>query len=147
MFSLADLKNKKLPQQYPPEIVEHTCLTLTYPYLPHAYSLKELAPSLGKGITVTLIDTGVFGFTFSTATHAFLKHPDLTIVGDFLHEPHNTIPFADKNSDPFKNLATFILHHTKENLRDVKKIYQLLPVCILEYLYIVQWLFVHHLFA
>ena len=105
-----------------------------YPYLPHAYHLLELAPNLGKGIAVTLIDTGVFGFTFSTTTQTFVKHPDLTIIGDFLHEPHNTIPFAGKNSDPFKNLAIFTMHHTKKNLRDIKKVYQLLPGWILEYL-------------
>ena len=113
----------------------HTTNTFPpYPYLPHAYPLQELAPTLGKGITVTLIDTGIFGFTFSTPTHTFVKHPDLHITGDFLHEPHNTIPFEGKNSDPFKNLATFIVHHTKENLRDIKKVYRSLPLWILEYL-------------
>ncbi len=109
-------------------------LPLIYPYLPHAYSLEELAPSLGKGIKVTLIDTGIFGFTFSTPTKAFVTHPDLTLTGDFLHEPHNTIPFEGKNTDPFKNLATFIVHHTQEDRRDIKKVYRLLPVWILEYL-------------
>ena len=130
-FTLAELEAIKHPQNYPPDIEKKFPV---YPYLPHAYPLWELAPNLGKGITVTLIDTGVFGFTFSTPTHTFVKHPDLTIIGDFFYEPHNTIPFAGKNSDPFKDLATFIIHHTKENLRDIKKIYQLLPGWILEYL-------------
>ena len=130
-FTLAELKAIKHPQNYSPDIEKKFPV---YPYLPHAYPLWELAPNLGKGITVTLIDTGVFGFTFSTPTHTFVKHPDLTIIGDFVYEPHNTIPFAGKNSDPFKDLATFIIHHTKENLRDIKKIYQLLPGWILEYL-------------
>ncbi len=111
-----------------------TSLPPVYPYLPHVYSVWELAPTLGKGITVTLIDTGVFGFTFSTSTQNFVKHPDLIIRGDFLHEPHNTIPFVGKNSDPFKDLATFVIHNTKESLRDIKKVYHLLPGWIFEYL-------------
>ena len=111
-------------------------LPLVYSYLPHAYPVWELAPALGKSITVTLIDTGIFGFTCTTPTETFVTHPDLEILGDFLHEPHNTIPFAGKNTDPFKNLADFVLRHTKEELRDTmnKTMYRLLPAWILEYL-------------
>ena len=72
-FTLAELEAIKHPQNYPPDIEKKFPV---YPYLPHAYPLWELAPNLGKGITVTLIDTGVFGFTFSTPTHTFVKHPD-----------------------------------------------------------------------
>jgi hypothetical protein len=109
---------------------------LLYPYLPHNYPLWELAPTLGKGTTVTLIDTGIFGFACTTPTETFVKHPDLEILGDFLHEPHNTIPFTNNNTDPFKNLADFVIHHTKEELRDAlnKTIYRLLADWVLEYL-------------
>jgi len=121
-------------QLFPTTGLSRTTEPLSYPYLPHSYNLCELAPHLGKGVSVTLIDTGIFGFTFSTETQTFIKHPDLTIVGDFTHEPHNTIPFVGKNYDSFKELVTFVVHHTKENLRDKKKIYRLLPEWILEYL-------------
>jgi subtilisin family serine protease len=121
-------------QLFPTTGLSSTTEALSYPYLPHSYGLWELAPHLGKGVSVTLIDTGVFGFTFSTPTQTFIKHPDLTIVGDFTHEPHNTIPFVGKNYDSFKELVTFVVHHTKENLRDKKKVYRLLPEWILEYL-------------
>jgi subtilisin family serine protease len=121
-------------QLFPTTGLQTTHSSPPYPYLPHAYPLWELAPTLGKTSTVTLIDTGVFGFSFSTPTHTYVTHPDLTITGDFLHEPHNTIPFEGKSSDPFKNLATFIMHHTKEDLRNIKKMYQVLPGWILEYL-------------
>lgn len=105
-----------------------------YPYIPHSYPLWELAPSLGKGITVTLLDTGIFGCNVTNTNHTFTRHPDLEIEGNFLSEPHNTVPFENTSLDPFKNLATFILHHTQANKRNERSITQLLPSWILEYL-------------
>jgi subtilisin family serine protease len=105
-----------------------------YPYLPHFYPLWELAPSLGKGITVTLLDTGIFGVNVTTATHTFTKHPDLEITGNFLFEPHNAIPFNHTLLDPFKNLTAFIMLHTKEDNRNERTLSHLLPTWILEYL-------------
>lgn len=53
--------------------------TLTYPYVPHWYSLWELAPKKGKGITLVLLDTGVAGYEICGQSH-YKKHPDLSML-------------------------------------------------------------------
>lgn len=104
-----------------------------YPYLPHAFSLWELAPSLGKGITTTFIDTGVFGWTLTAKECSFTHHPDLEISGNFLHEPHSTCPFPNRSIDPFENLVSFIASRTAE--KDHEKIRRLLPFWIEEFVF------------
>lgn len=104
-----------------------------YPYIPHTFTLWELAPSLGKGITVTLIDTGIFGSTFSTPSYQFVKHPDILIAGDFLREPHSLCPYDKQASNPFENLAAFVLNHTQKKLQNPSAIHKALAQWIVEY--------------
>ncbi len=49
-----------------------------YPYLPHFFSLWDLAPHKGAGITVALVDTGVAAFDVPTNPR-YVKHRDLTL--------------------------------------------------------------------
>ena len=66
-----------------------------YPYLPHAFSLWQLAPALGEGITVTFIDTGIFGWNLTTKETIFSRHPDNNFNENFLCESWNTCPFTE----------------------------------------------------
>jgi hypothetical protein len=58
-----------------------------YPYIPHFFSLWELAPKKGRGITIAFVDTGIAGFEIEG--QSYKKHPDLTIsenyIGDLLN--------------------------------------------------------------
>jgi len=47
-------------------------------YLPHRFSLLDLAPNQAKGVTIALIDTGVAAFKVS-GDRRFYKHNDLAI--------------------------------------------------------------------
>lgn len=49
-----------------------------YPYMPHYFSLWDLAPHKGAGVTVALVDTGVAAFEVSN-DNRYLKHRDLTL--------------------------------------------------------------------
>jgi hypothetical protein len=50
----------------------------SYQYIPHWYSLWELAPKRGKDIVIVLLDTGVAGYEICNYQQ-YKKHPDLTI--------------------------------------------------------------------
>lgn len=103
-----------------------------YPYLPHAFSVWQLAPSLGAGIMVTFIDTGVFGWNLTTKGGTFARHPNSEIEGNFLRESWNTCPFADRSVDPLEDLVAFVTSRTKE--KDTNQIRQVLPLWIEEFL-------------
>lgn len=49
-----------------------------YPYVPHYFSLWDLAPHKGAGVTVALVDTGVAAFEV-TNNDRYFKHRDLTL--------------------------------------------------------------------
>lgn len=52
---------------------------LTYPFLPHMFSLWDLAPKKGAGVTLVLIDTGVAAFSVE-GNKSYKKHIDLETV-------------------------------------------------------------------
>jgi|GEM_PF-2940072 len=104
-----------------------------YPYLPHTFSLWELAPALGAGITTTLIDTGVFGWDLTSDGTHFSRHPDLLISGEFLHHSYNTCPHASKTTDSFEDLVGFIASCTLCPRTEQAFIRTTLPLWINEY--------------
>ncbi len=105
---------------------------LTYPFLPHAFPLWEMAPSLGKGIIVSIIDTGVAAFTFIDRGVHYTKHPDLFVAGDFTQECHNLLPYSDRQIDPLRNLVNLIAQYVQPV--DKREIENHLPLWIRQYL-------------
>ena len=99
---------------------------LTYPFLPHAFPLWQLAPSLGKGITVTIIDTGIAAFDYKKSNNLYVKNPHLKVIGDYTSECHAVVHF--------NSLVDLVAHIS--NLDTVSKlsIQKQLPVWIREYL-------------
>jgi subtilisin family serine protease len=57
-----------------------------YPYLPHFFTLKELAPKQGAGITIVLLDTGIAAF--SLPEFEYYQHPNISYTGNFAEYNH-----------------------------------------------------------
>ncbi|MEX2438122.1 MAG: S8 family serine peptidase [Candidatus Babeliales bacterium] len=85
----------------------------TYPFLPHYFSLWELAPRKGKGIKVGLVDTGVAAFQVSRQKE-YRKNIDLRMVADFVRDTFNVI--GNDDIDPLEYLI-----HQLEDYIDKKK--------------------------
>lgn len=95
--------------------------SLDYPYLPHRFPLWQMAPKLGEGITVAVIDSGIAAFTFSkqedqTALPIIKKNQDLFMEGDFLHTNYNLI--HDGSLDPLDQFAGFVGAYLDRNKFD-----------------------------
>jgi len=57
------------------------------------FSLWELAPQQGKGITVTIIDTGVASFKIKGLEQAYKKNLNITMPNVFKHYGYNIVGF------------------------------------------------------
>lgn len=99
---------------------------LTYPFLPHAFPLWQMAPSLGKGITVTILDTGIAAFDYKKGNNLYTKNPHLTVVGDYTNECHTVVQF--------NNLVDLLMYISKPDGISRLSIQKRLPVWIREYL-------------
>lgn len=90
-------------------------------YLPHQFSLWQLAPQKGKGVTIALIDTG-FIFPENVCT----KHHN-----DLLHTYKTDKNYNFSNTNPYEKLIIFIKNILKNHQSlatfDIK---QLETVCI-----------------
>jgi subtilisin family serine protease len=75
-----DAKNLLWHQSFPTTglLLEEPYYPPCYPYMPHFFSLHELAPSKGMGITIALIDTGACAFQVQGDAH-YYKHRDLSL--------------------------------------------------------------------
>ncbi len=87
---------------------------LSYPFLPHAFALKDLAPSMGKGIAVALLDTGIAAYTFKHGETQYTKHPDLTVTTDTFDHSYNFLP-----EDPLAGIGDILTY----TVRPVKTVH------------------------
>jgi subtilisin family serine protease len=62
----------------------------SYPFLPHCFSLWELAPSKGNGVKIAIVDTGVAAFA-SADNHTIKKNYDLEMRADFKRHTYNVV--------------------------------------------------------
>lgn len=83
------------PPFYPP----------AYPFIPHMFSLWQLAPKKGRGIKVAIIDTGVSAASFENDTR-YKKNLDLTLPETMLHEGLNIV--SHNGLDPIEQLVNVV---------------------------------------
>lgn len=60
-----------------------------YPFIPHCFSLWDLAPHQGEGVTLALLDNGVAGVR--SQTERYLYHPDIALTPDALGKDRNIV--------------------------------------------------------
>ena len=104
-----------------------------YPYLPHAFPLWELAPTMGKNIDVFLIDTGLAAFTLDDNKY-YKKHQDLQMLVDFSKEKYNFVAHTKDILDPFEQLVEMIMEYTNDTEENEHRIRKALPEWIHHYI-------------
>lgn len=102
-----------------------------YPFIPHNFSLWELAPQKGKGIKVALVDTGVAAFQVASEKQ-YRKNIDLKMVADFSHDTFNVV--GDDNIDPLEQLVYKFEEYVEPKKFNFEQLMQDLPVWIKSYL-------------
>lgn len=102
-----------------------------YPYIPHFFSLEELAPAQGAGVKVAIIDSGVAAFSVE-GDPAYRKNENLFMKRDFTKENYNVVSY--EGSDPLHNLVNIVEKYTKKEHFDEKKVELALPLWIKDYL-------------
>lgn len=95
-------------------ILEEPYYPPTYPYLPHFFSLHQLAPSQGAGITIALIDTGACAFKVQDNPH-YYKHRDIAINYPRIGLENLTISNNSKSAQ-VSQLVTAIQPHLKKTV-------------------------------
>ncbi len=84
-----------------------------YPFLPHQFPLWELAPRLGEGVTVTIIDTGIAAFDIKNASESEFSLPDLrknldlVMDGNFQSQNYNLV--SAENLNILDNLLSLLV--------------------------------------
>lgn len=106
---------------------------LTYPFLPHAFPLWEMAPSMGKGVKVFVLDTGMAAFDIIDKP-SYKKNQDLQMFGDFLTQNYNLVSSSKSLLNPVEQLIQLIEMHTHESKRDFNRIKKIVPFWIQVYL-------------
>jgi hypothetical protein len=116
----------------------HRCITTglygekpCYPYIPHMFSLWQLAPGKGKGATVVLIDTGVAGFTIQERAHQ-IKHAH--ILSAYQWPANDTIIDPQGNLNPLYHTMSCIEQHSEHTLHATDDIEKKLSEAILYFL-------------
>ncbi len=103
----------------------------SYPYIPHFFSLYELAPHKGSGIKIAIIDTGVAAFAVE-GDDAYRKNENLSMKRDFTNENYNVVSF--EGNDPLHQLVNLIEQFTRKENFDEKKVELIVPQWIRDYL-------------
>ena len=82
-------------------------LSIEYPYLPHFFSLWDLASRRGAGVTIVLLDTGVAAFKIKNDVR-YHRHQDLNIEKKDMRKGILNLVHK-KNNDIFEKLIQAIL--------------------------------------
>lgn len=106
---------------------------LSYPFLPHAFPLWQMAPKMGKGSKVFIIDTGMAAFDI-IGKPEYKKNQDLQMKADFEKINHNLVSSERSLLDKTEQLAQLIEVYTEPSKRNFKFIKQQLPQWIKIYL-------------
>jgi subtilisin family serine protease len=101
-----------------------------YPYLPHFFSLWELAPHKGKGSRVAMIDTGVAAFTIEGIAGA-VQHKDLIMKYEW---PYNYNVVSRGEKDALHELALLVYSYADQTKCSLQSLESELPSILFSYL-------------
>ncbi|MEX0940687.1 MAG: S8 family serine peptidase [Candidatus Babeliales bacterium] len=102
-----------------------------YPYIPHFFSLWQLAPQKGQHIRVAVIDTGVAAYAIKDDP-AYRKHKDLMI--SMKPGMHNFNIVSADGLDPIEQLIELIKPYIDSNQFNQEYLEDMLPEWIKAYL-------------
>lgn len=84
-----------------------------YPFLPHRFPLWQMAPKLGEGVRIGIVDSGIAAFSFKETSEEagvtlphIRKNKDLAMHGDFLTRNYNLTQINALN--PLDELVDFV---------------------------------------
>lgn len=105
---------------------------LSYPFLPHAFPLWQMAPKMGKGSKVFIVDTGVAAFDI-IGHPEYKRNQDLQMQADFENINHNLVSSEHSLLDKTEQLSQLIEAYTDKTKRNFKSIKKQLPLWISTY--------------
>ncbi len=86
-----------------------------YPFIPHMFSLWQLAPKKGNGVNVAVIDTGVSAASFlEKDENEYRKNQDLTLPPNTLHKNLNIV--SHNGLDPIEQLVNVVYPYIEPQL-------------------------------
>lgn len=106
---------------------------LAYPFLPHAFPLWQMAPKMGKGVKVFIVDTGIAAFDV-IGKPEFKRNQDLQMQADFENVNYNLVSSQRSLLDKTEQLAQLVEVYTEKTKRNFKSIKKVLPKWITTYL-------------
>lgn len=104
----------------------------SYPYVPHMFSLWQLAPSRGKGVSIGLIDTGVAAFTIKESKQ-HIKHKHIAMPS-YVWPSNYTIIGSSGNPNPLYHLVKIVQQHADAHKYVPELVERQLSEAILQYL-------------
>lgn len=90
--------------------LEPTLWDNDYPFIPHQFPLWVMAPKLGAGVKVAIIDTGIAAFDLQSTGPEIphlCKNADLSVTHNYMKHNYNLI--ADHNLSPTDTLVDTLL--------------------------------------
>jgi subtilisin family serine protease len=102
-----------------------------YPYIPHYFSVWQLAPKKGKDSTVAVLDTGVAAFSLKNDA-SFKKNHDLVVKMPVTDQNYNLISY--KRTDPLENLIVLIKKFSDPQKFDMNYLKENISVWIQDFL-------------
>lgn len=103
---------------------------VTYPFVPHFFTLWQLAPRQGAAVKVADIDTGVAAFTLD-GSEKVVKNRDLSMLLDSKHS-YNIV--SENGLDPVDQLAELIIPYLDPQKFSFADLIDQIPA----------WVFEHH---
>lgn len=78
---------------------------LMYPFIPHMFSLWDLAPSLGENSSIYFIDTGIAAFNFNQSVYknSFKKNKNIEMIANFNNQQNGCYNFVNNTLDILNN--------------------------------------------
>ncbi len=105
---------------------------LPYPFLPHAFPLWQMAPNMGKGIKVFIVDTGMAAFDV-IGKPEYKCNQDLQMQANFKNVNYNLVSSQHSLLDRTEQLAQLLEVYTDKDKRNLTSIKKKLPSLITHY--------------
>lgn len=105
---------------------------LSYPFLPHAFPLWQMAPKMGNGIKVFIIDTGIAAFDI-IGKPEYKRNQDLRMEAHFTDINYNLVSSERSLLDKTEQLAQLFEAYTDKSKRNFTVIENKLPYFITHY--------------
>ena len=112
--------------------IEEPFWPLSYPYLPHAFPLWQLAPKMGLGSNVWMIDTGIAAFAIK-GEKSYKKNQDLHMNVHGNSFCYNVVHSEFGIEDHFEQLVDLIKKNTDNAVIDTDRIHTELLQWIVDY--------------